>query len=447
MKGLERRIWRLRDERHQAAVLGCRFSDAFRDARSPEVLDNFQHALRMGLLDIEARLRSWQERSLRRPRKIKALRKRAGGGSALIGEHIQLAKAHEEDLGAFREMLRQFGDSIAWAVLSYNPRLIYPLFGFRTHHLNTGVGITAVAHVIIEAHKSGEFLVIDNDLTRCLGIGDITVVRADSRRGGLPLPLELKARLHGSQLVEGSEVSVNFVGALLTNSAQAQLHADFVAALHLNVGLSDDAPATRSPQLTEMTARAEWLIQMVSEPRAGLNAKREHWRSLRNVLDRALQTGGAYDSPEPGIAHMAVRLSKGDDSASTMVNLMHRMQSEGFPRGHSSLTLGEFTTDDKLSTIAPPIAIWPLPLAQRAALLSGRVFLACAFTSSLWDDALRREGLSIERRPDQWLVRGGHRVLQLDNLEVLKLRVGVAFGGISPQDAASGLRRTADGAI
>jgi hypothetical protein len=246
-------------------------------------------------------------------------------------------------------------------------------------------------------------------------------------------------------LVEGAEFTVNFVGAMLTDSPQAELHGDFVAALGLNIGVSDEAPATPSPQLTEMTARAEWLVQMVSGRRAGLNARREHWRSLRNVVDRALQTGGAYDSPERGIAYMGVRLSRGDDSARVMVDLMHRMQSEGFPRGQPSLTLGEFITDDRLSTIAPPIATWPLALAQRAALLSGRVFLACVFSATLWDDAFAVERLTIERRPDQWIVCGGRDVLQLDNVEVLKLRMGVAFGAVSPQDVAARLRRAADG--
>jgi hypothetical protein len=445
MKGLTRKLSILREERHTAATIGCKLSDAFKNETTAKILDGCQHALRVGLLEVEDHLRSWQRRAKLRSKRIKALRKRAGGGSALIQEHLKLGITCESFLQEYRGMLRQFGDALAWTALRHDSRVIFPLFGTRTHHLNPGVGIAAVTHVIIEAHKTGDFLVLDNDLTRCIGVGDITVLRADPRRVTLPLSLELKSRLHGVALTEGAEVSVNFAGTLFNDSSQAELYSDFVAALGLNSGISSDAPVTPSPQITELTTRAKLLVQMVSESRARLNARQEHWQSLRNVLDRALLTGGAYDSPEKGVAYMAVRIREGDNSEGTMTALLGRMQGEGFPQGQPSLTIGDFIKDDRLSTVAPPIAVWPIPLEQRAALLSGRIFLGCVFSSTLWDDVFKGEGLVIQRRRDEWIVRGGQQDMLLDNLEVLKLRAGVAFGGISPRHVAASIRAIADG--
>ncbi|MBC7791895.1 MAG: hypothetical protein H7Z74_18260, partial [Anaerolineae bacterium] len=339
MKGLGRQYWRLRDERHKAAILACRLADAFNSSATPELLDKAQHAIRAGLLDIENRLRSWRNRNQRRPRKIKALRIRAGGGSSLIGDHIALCGAHEESLEEFRQLLRQCGDALAWTLLSFDPRRIFPLYGTRTHHLNTGVGIAAATHVIIEAHKTGKFLVLDNDLTRCIGIGDLTIFRADARRQELPYSLELKARLQGVEFIAGAEVSVDFGGTVFENSSQAQLHADFVQVLGLKIGAEEGSSPQSTPQLVEMYNRAHLLVEVLGGQRENLSANTEHWRSLTNVLNRAMQSDAAYDIPEPGIAIMAVRTLKGDHSPRAMTSVMRRLQSEGFPAGLPSLTL------------------------------------------------------------------------------------------------------------
>jgi hypothetical protein len=177
-----------------------------------------------------------------------------------------------------------------------------------------------------------------------------------------------------------------------------------------------------------------------------LDVQRNHARSIRNVLERTLMSGSAYDIPEKGLAFVAVRNRTEDSSLEDFDKLLQRLQSDGFPKGEPHLTIADLGLKDQLSPFVPPIALWPLPAVLRAAMLSGNVFFACVFSSSVWDEALRERGLSLERVANGgWIVTGGRQVLELDRLEAMRIQFGIAFSGVSPQDVASALRAQADG--
>jgi hypothetical protein len=193
-----------------------------------------------------------------------------------------------------------------------------------------------------------------------------------------------------------------------------------------------------------MKSQAELLVKLTSGERGLLEPAKMHWRTVRHVIDRTLQCGSAYDIPEKGIALVGVRNAMGDDVPKSLERRILSLQGDGFPKGEPYLTLDKFIEDDRLSPFFPPIAIWPIPTYQRAALLSRRVLLAGVFSSDVWDDALASEGLTLLVHPNGWVIQGGRELVRLDTVEVAKLRIGAAFGGVSPRSVARSLRSSAD---
>src|SRR4051812_29119446 len=94
MQALKRRVRLLKEERERAALLSCRLIDAFNADVTPQLLNGVQDALRVGLLEVEARIRSWDDTSTLRKKKIKSLKTRRGGGSPAVGEHIEHRAAY-----------------------------------------------------------------------------------------------------------------------------------------------------------------------------------------------------------------------------------------------------------------------------------------------------------------------------------------------------------------
>jgi len=58
-------------------------------------------------------------------------------------------------------------------------RIISPSFREQTHQCHIAEGLGGPAEIARQAMNSGKFFVIENDLTRCVGLGDLTVVFAD----------------------------------------------------------------------------------------------------------------------------------------------------------------------------------------------------------------------------------------------------------------------------
>jgi hypothetical protein len=445
VKLLHRRYEVLIGELEKAASLGVQLTDALAHDLTPELLDKIQDSLRIGLVDIESRLREWRDREGRRKQKILSLRARTGTSSPVIGEHLKVCEAYETKLLEFRSLLRQLGDAVAWILLRCDPRVIAPLFAPRHHFLSLDAGIVGPTQLIGQAHRSGRFLVLDNDLTRCVGAGDITVLPADRSNHTLPLSLEVKTKVHGDKLEEGVQMSVDVLGVVSNVSEHAALHKEFGEVLAMNDGTSPHRvgrPVTT--QESKMKDQAELLLRMMSREREVLAPTRMNWSSLQNVIDKTLQGGSAYDIPENGIAIVGVRNKLGDNVPKTLEATITRLQADGFPKGEPYLSLDEFTENDRLSPFYPPIALWPIPSYQREALLSRRILLAGVFSSSLWNDVLAEEGLTLLIHPNGWVVQGGTELVRLDTIEVAKLRVGVAFGGISARAVARSLRITAD---
>lgn len=425
----------MRDEAREVARAGCIVVELLRRANQADrvdVLDNAQHYLRACLLEVEEQQRAWADRTAKRQRRIKTYRARISTGSALIGEHLARVETIETALTEYRQMIRQLGDGIAWTLLRYDPRIIYPLFAERTHHITAGPGLVGPTQVIIDAHKSRELLVIDNDLTRCLGSGDLTVVSSDGR-WSMPLSIECKTMAPAGELKVGSEITVSMTTPTSTDPLHTELQDKFCRVVGAAIGTGGRRPRpSDAAQEAEMLERAENVLASVVRRPEVLASSSPHWKSLRNTLSRAVQTGGSYDMPEAGIAYVSVRNLPGDDSKGRSQQLLKRLQSDGFPRGEKVLTVGDFASSDRMAAIIPPISVWPLPLDQRVGLLCGDLFLACVFKGNLWANAFSSVGLQLTEKDGAWIIAGNGQDALFDPLEKLKLLLGIAFSGISP---------------
>jgi hypothetical protein len=442
-KALERRFRIVREEAREVAAVGCGATDLMRKAAPPdrvELLENVQHYLRSCLIEAEEWLRVWYERRPKRQARIRGITQRSGG-SANIGEHLRMVAALEESYVLYRQMIRQIGDGLAWAILRENPRVIAPLYAERSHFLTPDYGLAGATQVIMDAHKAGGLLVIDNDLTRCLGSGDLTVVASDSPWSA-PLSVECKTALvTDGPLTEGSEVSVNMTAVVSEDPLHVALHERFMKAVAANVGRDGRPVAQREARQTTEMMDATQLVHAALERRPEVNAYgAAQWKSIRNVINRAMQTGVAYDFPEPGIAFIAARNRPGDDSLTESKRYLAQLQADGFPPGESLLTIGDFITDDELAPVVPPISLWPLPRDQRIALLATDVFLACIFRSDVWERALAAQGLTGTFESGSWLVRGnGLPTVIFDPVQKAHAHLGVAFAGVSPSVMAGAI--------
>jgi hypothetical protein len=432
MNRLLHRLEALQKEKRESARLGCLHIEHLRRNLRPEVLDQLQHGLRMGTLDIEARIREWEDRRLRRAAAIRRFRKRYGG-SPKIGEHLTIVEIYAEELAHLRLLLRQLGDACAWTVLRLEPRLIAPLFARRTHRLTAGRSLTSATQMIMDAHATGRFFAIDNDLTRCIGDGDVTVVRA-GKPWALPVTYELKSP--ESEVVEADgTVTINFLAALTNHPDQVALHEEFASALFMNEGTKGRTASSLERQRQGMERRAKVLLA-VTRPREHLPRRKSYWETIRTVISRAQQFGTAFDEPERGLVYAALRLRPNEDTIAMMSRMLERLK-EHVPRGEPLLTTDDFKSEDSYSAVMPPIALWPLPLEQRSALLAGEVLLGCVFRSDIFDDAFREAGLILERdKAGAWRVSGNGEPIVFDSLEVAKLRLGIALNAMSPRELA-----------
>lgn len=433
MRRLEARIYALRDEGHEYARAQCKLADHLLRHLTPKFLDEYQFNLRQSLLAAEDDIREWADHSRPRPQYLKRFRKRYGPSIA-IGTHAELADMLGRQLERNRQVLRQAGDVAAWIALRQEPRVIAPLYAERTHHLAGGRGLVAPMQLMHEAHNTGQFLVIDNDLTRCLGDGDLTVVRA-GKPWALPMTYEVKSP-GNEEPREGLQIIINCIGAVSNHPDQAALHQEFTSAIGFSQG-NIGPSAQRLQRQTEGMERRARVLYNVNRPRQQLNRRDSYWPVIETVIRKAQQQGSSYDEAEPGLLYSAVRVRIGEDTFRLIEQLGRRLQ-EHVPRGEPVLTSVEFQDQDEFSAVMPPIALWPLPPDQRALLLGGGVQLGCIFRRDIFDRAFEDVGLALVREGGGWTIRKGEDpALRFDALEAAKLRLGIAYNALSPREAAT----------
>lgn len=353
--------------------------------------------------------------------------------------HREALEVRERALNNSRAILRQIGDAFAWLVLRADPSLIVPLSVPRNHHLPLEVGLVGPIRLMDSAHATGKFLVIDNDLTRCLGIGDLTVVRSDGR-WVRPLPIEVKT---SGEFKAGARLNVDVITAVSDHPIDAELFNEFRSILQLRDPPATPARPSRNAEAqTEEIIRHSQILGMVTgrlRERAP-PPKQSLWPGIKNVLNNALTTGACFDLLDEGIIAAAVRVHPGDDHDTELGNVITKLDELGY--GGSRPELMNATTEDlkreeAVSAYVPPVALWPLPLPLRKALLGGELFYACIYDPAVWDRAMQEQGISVKREGEFWLLEKDGLVGRYDPIEVKKLTWGVLFAGVKPREIAS----------
>lgn len=423
------------DYNRQLARIGCDAGDLLKRTMSPQVLQQLQGAIRSETLAVEERLRQVRGRRRRRDARLRN-RTRTPEFRRKLADYIAIARHRDHVLLTRRSILKQCGDACAWSVLRTDPRLIVPLFSAtRTHSLSGGIGLVGPVEVMTCAHESGEFLVVENDLTRCLGIGDLTVVRADGR-WVRPLPIEIKS--HG-EFVEGAVVEVDMITSHSNHPVDQQVFDDLTRLLALKERVEPKVTPKSERQAREIQERSELLLRITQHSREVMPfSRRSLWDAMGNILTKAQHAGYAYDTVESGVAFVAVRNRRHDSATKTMRCVLEALGDMGFggDKAYGSVTSHDFQTTDAMAAVAPPVPLWPVPGSARAELLTGDLFFACICDPTVWERAFEAQGVRWTEENGRWVLSRDGRESRLDPVEVQKLTLGVAFAGFSPQGIA-----------
>ena len=289
-----------------------------------------------------------------------------------------------------------------------------------------------------DLNASGRFFALYNDLTRCLGVGDVTVVPIDGAWAS-PLSMELK-----STWADESKMLAEI--DFLSPHSDRPDFAELFEAVRDCLGLKDREESSLNKraqrQVDELLERTDLLFRMQARLTGRLDPPgANHWRKVEEVLSRAYTVGSSFDIPEPNITYFAVRLHENEDALGdlrrTIERVLAQLPDENAGQAVSSADLAQHP---KLSPFVPPIPLWPIPGDLRNALLAGRLFFGVRMSDQLWTEAFEAEGIDLEVRDREWHVSKGTAQGRLDNLEVWKLELGVALAGVSPVAVAMSVR-------
>lgn len=357
-----------------------------------------------------------------------------------MGDHHLMLQARETALRVSEAIQRQVGDAFAWLVLRSDPRMISPLFEARSHQLPDQVGLSGPVLLANAAHDTGKWLVIDNDLTRCLGIGDLTVVTADGK-WRRPFSLEIKSSLRGQEFKLGAQVDSEVITSISDDPVDTAAWEDFQTTLGLRDQQDGDRPSRNSEaQAIEILEHSKLLGEVTGRIRGQFRSPKDLlWPGVERVLSTAMTEGSYYDLIDEGIMAVGIRMREGVDMEAETRRVLTELEQQGFARreGLIQATTFDLRDEDWLAPYVPPIPLWPLPLQLRVALLTGELFYSCAYDQGVWEQAMTKAGVALTQEDGHWILQKGNETTLLDQIAVMKLTLGVLFSGVRPSEIAS----------
>lgn len=421
-------------QNRELAERGCELVDLFRRQRKPAVLQELQEQLWCALTHAEDEIQRLGERETRRKARSRGVR--LGPAKARLRERrLNVIQRRRQFFEERRMILRHLGDACAWMVLRESTRFVAPLHEERSHRLPRGHGAIGPRYVMQQAHGTGEFFVVNTDLTRCSGIGDLIVVPVNDRWIS-PLILEVKTQ----QAVEEA-ITIKLHFPVPENSVDLELLADFCEKVGFR-GEPAKSISTRKTkrQVEEMQSRSQRVVELITSIGGTFEpAQREHWRIIERVLRRAKQVGAAYDIAEPDVFFAGVRNEIQDNCVRTTWRLLDFVLEGGLGINVENIagaSSDDFQKHTALSALVPPIPMWRLPLDLRVQLLNGEIVFFCFSSKGVWKNAFSSEGVELLEREDYWILSRGKAKFRLDPIETGDLTFGVIFSGISPRAVA-----------
>jgi hypothetical protein len=171
---------------------------------------------------------------------------------------------------------------------------------------------------------------------------------------------------------------------------------------------------------------------MMSSGATVVDPPKRNWASLQGVIERALTSGLAFDLAERGVYYFAIRIDVGESPERAMREVKDRVTELVGPEAYVGLNL-QLDERSDLSGLIPPVALWDLPLHQRAALLAGRVVAGGYVESALFASLFAKRAIQMTETEDGWTLigkdgkRGG-----IGPLLARAVRLGTVIGALSP---------------
>lgn len=415
----------------RTAAAGSEMADVIlRTGLEPVGLLDGQDRLRQQLRWVEGRLQDLRERAANRDVRIAARIHRKPSLKEIRNAHVALLREQVRLLEREATILRVQGDTYAWLVLDQNPRILLPLYKEGAHRLPAPLSLAGPIMIARKAVQNGKFYIIENDLTRCLGVGDLTITPAD-RTWRRPFSLEIKT---SGKFVERSETEIQGIAAETEHPADLSLAKAFYDAAGLR-DMPEEMRARDDPaQTKELLARAEVLYAATENVHRQISAVSDKpWRTIRTVVSRAMAEGMCWDLSEPGIAFFAVKALNGRPDPDALAEVQGKLADLGL-NVVDAITSEDFLKKPHWSPLARPIPLWPVPVSARAALLGGDLVFGAATTRGVFEKSLRDAGLTVVDHGDEWELSGPFGTTTLDVIELNKLSLGVVFGGVSPAE-------------
>ena len=425
----------LRDYNREIARLCCALVDDLRQELTPFKLERAQEGLQIGLLEAEAKIRSITARKKRRAMRLRQRCERKPELWPLRNLHDKLLALRVELLERQRQILLQAGDACAWIVLGAEPRVIGPLFSSTTtQHFPEGLGGYGPTQIRKEAHESGSFFVLQCDLTRCLGIGDLVIVPSNGR---WTRPLVLEAKTKG-EYRKGAEIQLNLIGYFSNHPRDREIFEEFKHALGFEAseGVRLDSRAER--QIQALEERGDLLLAATQNLGKPIAPPPGLWNAMRRVIHAAGQRRWAFDQAESGIIYFAIRNLPGDDPNGAVERLLEGIREMKIAdRSFQSGRFDVLSNPSALTALIPPIPLWNLPPDPRVSLLCGEVFFSCLIDPKVWDRAFAARGIGKTEEAGGWMLKRGEEEMWVEEVEVRKLTTGASFGAFSPSQIAA----------
>lgn len=418
-------------ENRRIAAAGCHLVDVFREARTIDRLDKIQDFVRYGIRATESRISQLRQRDKRRSRHFSSRAKRSPELGARLPIHLRILRSRLSILRRRISILRQIADSAVWLCVEGDYRRIAPLFQEGTHTLPTDFGMAGPLQLKQVLQDSGFFFVIENDLTRCLGIGDLTLLRADMRPA-TPLAIEVKTHSAGKTLAEGVQVGIIAITAHSDFPLDIETYERFEKLFRPDKTITPQISQRGERQAAEILKRTERIVQLSNSPAVKIApTKLDSWQSVAQVLASAMIRGYAFDVPERGVVLFAVRTIPDEDARPNAKAVHDFLKASGVPyEGGAS---SDLEAAESLSGLVPPIPTWHLSEDQRVPLLTHEVACGVCIEAGLIEKLFSEYGYEFSAESG-WKIERAGKAYMLSELEVSAAKLRMVIGAERPQE-------------
>lgn len=429
-------------QNHETARYGCEWIDLLLSGTSSIVVDKLQEALWVYITDTEGELQKLNRRDKRRRTRWGRMPTPDRDRAELRRLHLEQMERRRTMLEERRQILRCIGDACAWIVLRADPSTIHALCaGDRTHFLAAeGPGPLGPRCVMESAHASGKFLVLNTDVTRCLGVGDLVAVPTDGL-WARPLAFEVKTVSVGEQHAE-----IRLIGARPVLSHEAEILDRFSRATGFEITDPFPLREREARQAEEIQQGAARIFERLLGITNVLDASCEnHWPIVELVLQRTQETGAAFAATQDGIVYAAIRNAPGDDAAAFNAELLQELADAGVRSAdYQFFSSLELSGSDSLASIVLPVLLWKLPPGQRIALLNNELHFHSFVRRDVWHEAFGQHGLEWREEHGWWQLTRTGRQMVFQPVQVAKFMFDAAFSALSPDAVARVIAQALD---